>query len=253
MLNKKLEICCYSVEAAIIAEKNGADRIELCDNYLEGGTTPSIGTIQHCVDHLNIPLNIIIRPRGGDFLYTKLEYETILNEIEKLKGLNINGIVIGFLQQNGEIDIERTKEVVDLVSPLEVTFHRAFDMCKDPIKALEQLIDIGVKRILTSGAQKTAIEGIILLKTLVHQANERISIMPGCGVNESNLNELMTKTRAFEFHSSAKTFQASEMAYFNPNISMGGNNSFNEYQKITVDSMKIITMVNILKGQQHIN
>ncbi len=246
-MKRKLEICCYSVESAIAAEKSGADRIELCDNYSEGGTTPSYATIEYSVKKLKIPVNVIIRPRGGDFLYSDVEYETIKQDVLAIKNLNVNGIVIGFLTARGEIDIEKTQEIVDLAKPMEVTFHRAFDMCKDPLKALEQLKKIGITRILTSGAKNTASEGIVLLTEIVSKAENEIIIMPGSGVNKSNLSELIQKTKAMEFHSSAKTFENSKMNYFNKDISMGGVESVNEYSKIAVDTEKVIAMIKILK------
>lgn len=245
-MKRKLEICCYSVESAINAERSGADRIELCDNYLEGGTTPSYATIKYSVEKLNIPVNVIVRPRGGDFLYSDIEYEIIKQDVLAAKKLNANGIVIGFLTSSGEIDIEKTKEIVELAKPLEITFHRAFDMCKDPLKAIDQLKKIGITRILTSGAKNTVIEGINLLAKLVKKAGNEIIIMPGSGVNETNLSELIQKTKAIEYHSSAKTFDNSKMNYFNQDISMGGIDTVNEFSKITVDPEKIKKMIEIL-------
>ncbi|WP_103072556.1 copper homeostasis protein CutC [Aquimarina sediminis] len=245
-MKKKLEICCYSTESAIHAEKYGADRVELCDNYLEGGTTPSYATIQHSIEKLMIPVNVIVRPRGGDFLYTKTEYEIIKKDVLEIKKLNANGIVIGFLKANGEVDIQRTKTIVDIAKPMEVTFHRAIDMCKNPLSALKQLKEIGVTRVLTSGAKKTALEGTDLISELVQQADGKIIIMPGSGVTEKNLKELIQKTKATEFHSSAKTFEKSKMKYYNTNINMGGNNTTNEFKKIIVDTESIKKMVAIL-------
>ena len=245
-MKRKLEICCYSVESAINAERSGADRIELCDNYLEGGTTPSYATIKYSVEKLNIPVNVIVRPRGGDFLYSDIEYEIIKQDVLAAKKLNANGIVIGFLTSSGEIDIEKTKEIVELAKPLEITFHRAFDMCKDPLKAIDQLKKIGITRILTSGAKNTVIEGINLLAKLVKKAGNEIIIMPGSGVNEANLSKLIQKTKAIEYHSSAKTFDNSKMNYFNQDISMGGIDTVNEFSKITVDPKKIKKMIEIL-------
>ncbi|MBE9468266.1 MAG: copper homeostasis protein CutC [Bacteroidetes bacterium] len=247
-MKKKLEICCYSIDSAIKAEKAGADRIELCDNYSEGGTTPSYAAIEYSVNKLNIPVNIIVRPRGGDFLYSSAEYELIKNDVLKIKELEANGVVIGFLKKNGEIDIERTKEIVNLAKPMQVTFHRAFDMCKNQHKALQQLIDVGVDRILTSGAENTALKGIDLLKELVEKADNRIVVMPGCGVDEKNLKKLVLKTKAGEFHSSAKEFEKSKMGYFNKNISMGGNDNVDEFQKVSVNANKIKLMLKILKN-----
>lgn len=245
---KILEICCYSVESAIEAQNKGANRIELCDNYSEGGTTPSYGSIQLAVNKLNIPINVIIRPRGGDFLYSDVEYETIKLDIAILKKMKINGIVIGFIKSNGDIDTERTREIVELAKPLEVTFHRAFDMCRNHFFALEQLTEIGVKRILTSGAKDRAIDGVDLITKLIKKADNKIIIMPGSGINANNLMEIMDKTKANEFHSSAKTFEESKMKFFNNNnISMGGVKSIDEFKKVKVDPLSIEQMIRILQ------
>ena len=240
-MNKKLEICCYTVESVIIAEKAGADRIELCENYSEGGTTPSFGNIKIAIDKLNIPVNIIIRPRGGDFLYSDTEFEIIKQDVKTVKQLGANGVVIGFLNSDGGIDIEKTKEIIELAKPMEVTFHRAFDRCKNPFVALEQLIDLEIDRILTSGQKQTAQEGANIISQLVKQAGNDIIIMPGSGVNEINISELIEKTNAIEFHSSAKIFIPSKMEYSEKIVSMGSNN-IEENSIISVNSDMIKNM-----------
>jgi len=244
-MKQKIEVCCFSVESAIIAEKTGADRIELCDNYYEGGTTPSYASIKLAIKELNIPVNIIVRPRGGDFLYSDIEYKLIKEDVLIAKKLNANGIVIGFLNTDGSIDIERTKEIIEIAKPMEVTFHRAFDRCKNPLDALEQLIELGVDRILTSGQKKTAIEGIDLLSELVKKANNRIIIMPGSGINDKNISKLITKTKAIEYHSSAKMFKLSKMDYINSSFY---NDSEIKYanKTIFVDEDKLKKMINQL-------
>lgn len=249
MSKRKLEICCYSVESAFCAEKYGADRIELCDNYPEGGTTPSHGAVRHSLEKLEIPLNVMVRPRGGDFLYSRHEYETMKKDVSTIKELQANGIVVGFLKSNGEVDLEKTKEMVELADPMEVTFHRAFDMCRDPLSALEQLKETGITRILTSGARQTVTEGVGLLSKLVEKAGDKISIMPGCGVNSTTLGSLMEKTGAKEFHSAAQTFENSRMEYFNRNVSMGGVESVDEYRMVSVDGDEIKAMVRLLHGE----
>jgi len=246
--DRKLEICCYSLESALLAGKSGAHRIELCDNYPEGGTTPSYGTIEMAVQKLSIPVNVIVRPRGGDFLYSDLEYESIKKDIAAIKAMKANGIVVGFLRANGDIDLERITEIVNIAKPLEVTFHRAFDMCRNPLEALEQLKRAGVSRILTSGAKMKAVDGIDLISELVKRAEDEIIIMPGSGINEDNLSELLKRTGAFEFHSSAKKFISSRMAYFNESISMGGDASVNEYSVVSVDAAAIKKMKGILNN-----
>ncbi|MBI9073515.1 MAG: copper homeostasis protein CutC [Melioribacteraceae bacterium] len=252
-MTKKLEICCYTVESAIEAEKAGADRIELCDNYSEGGTTPSYGAIKYCTEKLSIPVNVIVRPRGGDFLYSHEEFKIIKHDVELIKELGANGVVIGFLQSDGEIDLDSTREIVELAYPVEVTFHRAFDMCKDPLAALEQLKDLGIKRILTSGAKNRALDGADLLSKLVRKAEDKIIIMPGSGVNENNLSGLIEKTGAKEFHSSAKTFKSSQMEYFNNDIYMGGNSDIDEFKTIFADAGKIKKMAAILSDYKSLS
>ncbi len=246
-MKRKLEICCYSAESALIAEQAGADRIELCDNFTEGGTTPSYATIKYAIDNLRIPVNVIIRPRGGDFLYSDIEFEIMKQEVLEMKRLGVNGIVFGILKANGEIDIERTKEIKELAYPMELTFHRAFDMCKNQLKALEQLIELRINRILTSGAENTAYKGTKLLAELVKAAENKIIIMPGSGINENTIEEILNKTEALEFHSSAKIFVNSDMEYFNPNIKMGKNQNIDEYTKISIDTNQIKKMLKILR------
>ncbi len=240
-MNRKLEICCYSVESAILAEQAGADRIELCENFSEGGTTPSYATIKIAVKKLQIPVSVIIRPRGGDFLYSDIEYELVKEDVKISKELGVNSIVVGFLISDGSIDIQKTKEIVDLARPMEVTFHRAFDRCKDPFEALEQLIEIGVKRILTSGQRNKATEGIRLLQQLVEKAQDRIIIIPGSGVNDKNISNLISETKVVEYHSSAKTLMPSRMGFQQKNIHMGSKEG-NENLIISVDTDMIKEM-----------
>lgn len=243
-----LEICCYTVESALLAEQSGADRIELCDNYPEGGTTPSYGAIELALEQLTIPANVMVRPRGGDFLYSEAEYEIMKKDVAAIKELGANGVVVGFLRADGEVDLERTREIAELARPMEVTFHRAFDMCRDPLEELVQLKDTGVKRILTSGARAGVMDGIGLLAELAEKAGEDLIIMPGCGVNSGTLGELMERTKASEYHSAAQAFEESGMEYRNPYVSMGGVDGVDEYKVVTVDGDEIRAMVGILGG-----
>ncbi|TRX66244.1 copper homeostasis protein CutC [Carboxylicivirga sp. M1479] len=242
-----LEICCYSFESAKLAQEAGAHRIELCDNYLEGGTTPSHATIKHAVDQLQIPVNVIIRPRGGDFLYSQHEFEVMKQDVINAQKLGVNGVVFGMLKPDGEIDVERTKELMALAPSLDFTFHRAFDMCRNHLQALEKLKQCGVNRVLTSGGMNTAYEGIDLLADLVTAANKQIVVMPGSGINASNIATIRQQTGASEFHASAKTFVSSAMQYFNPAISMGKDGNVDEYQRISVEVEQITKMINILR------
>ena len=246
MTDRKLEICCYTAESAILAEAAGAHRIELCDNYAEGGTTPSFATIQKVIENLEAPVNVIVRPRGGDFLYSKLEYEIIKEDIRKIKTLGANGVVVGLLTADGEIDLGRTEAIMELVGNMEVTFHRAFDMCKDQYKALDQLIELGVTRILTSGRMNSALEGADLIGKLVQKAQNNIIIMPGGGVNEKNISELIHTTNALEYHSSAKTLVQGKMDFQNELVSMSGNANSKEFNHISVEQEQVKSMLKIL-------
>jgi len=224
-----LEICAGSVTSCIAAENGGASRIELCDNLLEGGTTPSYGTIALAREKVKIDLYPIIRPRGGDFLYSDIEFETMKRDVALCKQLGCNGVVIGILTAEGKVDKARCKELVDLAWPMGVTFHRAFDMTDNPFEALEDIISIGCERILTSGCRNTAMEGAELLKELVIRADDRIAIMAGSGVRSTNIATLVKTTGVTEFHTSAKAYNDSKMVYRNPNVSMGGIPGVPEY------------------------
>ncbi|CAL1516911.1 copper homeostasis protein CutC [Chitinophaga sp. MM2321] len=224
-----LEICAASVASCIAAEAGGANRIELCDNLLEGGTTPSYATIAVAREKVKIDLYPIIRPRGGDFLYSDLEFDIMKKDVEICKQLGCNGVVIGILTADGRVDKHRCKELVTLAWPMGVTFHRAFDMTDNPFEALEDIIDIGCERILTSGAHNTAVEGASLLKDLVGRADNRIIIMAGAGVRAANIATLVKTTGVQEFHTSAKAYEESHMVYRNPNVSMGGIPGVPEY------------------------
>jgi copper homeostasis protein len=214
MAKINLEIAVFSVEAALAAIEVGADRIEFCENPHEGGTTPSFGSLSTLITLTSKPVFPIIRPRGGDFLYTKNEFNAMRSDVLMARKLDYPGIVLGLLNADGSIDTERTKRLVDLASPMEVTFHRAFDRCKDPFKALEDIIATGCKRILTSGQVPNAVDATPLLKKLVEQAGDRIIIMPGSGVRSNNIIEIIQATGAKEIHSSARKMQSSQMHYF---------------------------------------
>ncbi|HEU4555515.1 MAG TPA: copper homeostasis protein CutC [Chitinophaga sp.] len=228
-MNITLEICAGAVGSCIAAQEGGAQRIELCDNLLEGGTTPSYATIAVAREKVQIALYPIIRPRGGDFLYDALEFEVMQRDIAACRQLGCDGVVIGILTPAGRVDKERCKKLVDLAWPMGVTFHRAFDMTADPLQALEDIIDIGCERILTSGQRNTAVEGAPLLKTLVQASQGRIAIMVGSGVRSHNIAALVKETGATEYHTTAKAYVESGMQYRNPNVSMGGIPGVPEY------------------------
>ncbi len=208
-----LEIAVFNFSSALIAAHSGADRIELCENAAEGGTTPSYGTLKLVREKISIPVFPIIRPRGGDFLFNDDEFEVMVRDIKLCKELGFEGLVTGMLNADGTIDTERTKRLVELAYPMEVSFHRAFDRAVNPLQALEDVINCGCQRILTSGQVPNAFDGKELIKQLVEQAGDRIIIMPGSGVRSSNITELAQFTGAVELHSSARKQQASAMQY----------------------------------------
>ena len=232
-MNYKLEVIAFSLESCLLIEKAGAHRIELCDNPGEGGTTPSYGFIKKARALTNIDLYPMIRPRGGDFLYSIDEFETMKEDIISCKQLGCDGVVIGLLNADGTIDRERTSILVDMAYPMGVTFHRAFDRTRDAFEALETLIDVGCERVLTSGLMPNVNGGKELLKQLVATADERIIIMPGSGVRHNNLAELAQFTGAVEFHTSARTTVATNMQYINEQMNEA-------LTSVTVDSNEVI-------------
>jgi len=210
-----LEICCYNFRSCVIAAAAGAHRIELCADAAEGGTTPGFGTIKRVKEKIGIDVYPIIRPRGGDFFYDDDEFTMMKTEVLLCKELGCEGVVIGMLKQDGSIDKDRCKQLVSLAYPMGVTFHRAFDRAVNPFEALEDIIQTGCERILTSGHKPTALEGVQLLDELIRQANDRIVIMPGSGIRAANIIEVAKKTGAIEFHSSASIKVNSSMLFIN--------------------------------------
>lgn len=231
--NYKLEVCANSVSSCLAAQEGGAYRVELCAGIPEGGTTPSYGEIAAARELLNIRLNVIIRPRGGDFLYSDLEQHVMKKDIEIAHTLRVDGIVIGCLTPGGEVDMPRNRELIEAAGEMSVTFHRAFDMCRDPFDSLERIIELGCDRILTSGQEPKAEQGVPLLKKLVEQANGRIIIMPGSGINHQNITTIAKKSGAKEFHLSAREPVESGMTYRNPRVKMVGTALvINEYEQM---------------------
>lgn len=199
-----LEICAGTLRSALAAQEGGADRVELCDNLAEGGTTPSYGMIKTCKSLLNIPVFPIIRPRGGDFVYSDEEFKVMKEDVISCNGLGCEGIVLGILKADGEIDTERCSELISLAGKMQITFHRAFDHCCDLEKGLEDVISLDCHRLLTSGGAMYVEDALSQLKCLMVQAGSRISIMPGSGITEENLLKIANETGAHEFHSTAK-------------------------------------------------
>ena len=222
-MNIQLEICAGSLTSAINARLGGAHRIELCDNLSEGGTTPSPGVIRQCVDLLEIPVFVLIRPRAGDFLYTPEEFEAMKEDIAFCKEHGVKGVVLGILCDDSTVDKERTGALVRLARPMQVTFHRAFDMAIDPFQAMEGIISLGIDRILTSGQAATAWDGVPVIKRLIRKATGRIIILPGGGVAENNVIDLIHQTGAKEIHASLRSPVKSGMKIVNNIFSMGRN------------------------------
>lgn len=220
----KIEICAYSIDSCLVAERTGADRVELCDNQQEGGTTPSYATIVYAKEHLNIDTMVMIRPRGGDFLYNDIEFSLMKEDILLCKKIGVKGVVFGLLNSDGRIDKERTKTLIDIAKPLDVCFHRAIDVSKDYYQSVRDIISCGAKRILTSGAANKAIEGIENIKKIQQDFGSQIEIMIGSGVNSSNIKILKEYTNVNNFHLSAKTKIDSNMKFRHTVVSMGGNN-----------------------------
>lgn len=218
-----LEVCAFNIQSCLIAEKVGAFRVELCDNPVEGGTTPSHGAIIRTRERISIQLYPIIRPRAGNYFYDDDEFEIIRKDIALCKQSGCDGISVGIQKQNGEIDNDRLKRIVEWAYPLGVTCNRVFDAAPDPFKALEDIIGCGCERVLTSGQKSAAPDGAATLAELVKQADERITIMPGAGVRSSNIERLVHETGATEFHTSARKAIQNDVAHQNPDILDIGN------------------------------
>ncbi len=242
-MSYKLEVIAFDIESCVIAETSGAHRIELCSGPGEGGTTASAGFIKKARNKTSIELYPIIRPRGGDFLYTDDEFEIMKTDIRQCKSLGCDGIVTGLLLEDGKIDMTRTSQLVQIAYPMGVTFHRAFDRCADPMEGLEAVIQTGCERILTSGQMPQAADGIPLIATLISQATHRIIIMPGSGIRPDNIASIAEQTRATEFHSSARKLNDSKMTFNNRQMQ-------ENLQNISIDDAAIKAMINALSGNQ---
>jgi len=247
-MNKNLiEICVNSIQSAIAAQQGGAARIELCDNLYEGGTTPSYAMIKMAVDRLDLGVHVMIRPRGSDFCYDDLEFELMQEDIQVCKDLGANGVVFGLLHNNGQVDVERTRQLVALSRPLSVTFHRAFDVTPNPNAALEDVIRAGADRLLTAGQQNKAPLGVKLIGELVEQAGSRIIIMPGSGLKKDNIKQFRDQTGACEFHLSASAPVDSSMTYRKQGVYMGGLPQIPEYamNRTSAETVRdIVSLVN---------
>jgi copper homeostasis protein len=245
-----LEICADSVESAVAAERGGAHRIELCSNLLEGGATPSAGLISTVRLKLDIDIYVMIRPRGGDFCYTDEEFETMKKDVLMARQLGANGIVFGILQEDGDIDIARTRCLIEMAHPLKTTFHRAFDMSRDLSNSLKDVITAGADRLLTSGGEQKVTDGIRTIAKLVQNADQRISIMVGGGITQSNVRHIIEATGVHEIHASVRVPVPSPMRFRNERISMGLAKG-REYQRVIVLQEEVRRLVESANDGAH--
>ena len=233
-----LEICVDSVESAINAERGKATRLELCSNLIIGGTTPTKSLFEEVKKNVNIPINVLIRPRFGDFLYSDYEVNIIKNEIKMFKKLGVDGIVVGILTKNGEIDLDNMKKFIEGAQDIPITFHRAFDVCREPLKAFYQLQELGIQNILTSGQSQDCLRGKKLLKELVKistkNSKNKTEILVGAGLNIENIDEIVNFTGATNFHFSGKRIKQSSMEYRKENVNMGLK-EFSEFEILETD------------------
>lgn len=238
-MNKKIEICVDSVESCINAEKGGADRLELCGNMFEGGTSASFGVLQLAREMVSKPIYAMVRPRGGDFCYNDIEFEIMKREIKLMKELKIDGIVFGILTKEGKVDKERCSKLLDLWGTNKATFHRAIDVSSNLNEACEDIISLGFERILTSGGEANVMSGIIKLKELVEKYNDKIIIMPGSGINERNIEYINDTIKANEYHMTANKTVESVMQYRNENVFMGASLRPPEFSVKYTDENKV--------------
>ena len=199
-----IEICASTIQSAVNAKAGGATRIEICDNLEGGGTTPSYATIEYCVKELGLETNVLVRPRAGDFAYSEEEFAVICKDVEMCKQLGANSAVVGFLKKNGELDAERLEMVVKIASPMKVVCHRAFDACANKEVAIEQIINAGCSKVLTSGGAPTSAEGIDSLAKIVKQVDGRIGVIAASGVNSENVTKIIRESGVQEVHSPCK-------------------------------------------------
>lgn len=238
-----IEICVEGIDGLLAAQAAGADRVELCASLIEGGITPSFGTVRAALELATIPFHVIVRPRGGDFLYSEAEYRSMLADVRALAELSVAGVVIGCLNADGTIDEQRMSELAQAAGSLNVTCHRAFDMTRDPTEALEALIRCKVGRVLTSGQRDTALEGADLLADLVRQAGDRIIILGCGGLDPENIGKVRRRTGLSEMHFAALKDVPSAMRYRNPKVGMGGTDLDREYRNTVTDEAVVAATI----------
>eukprot|EP01116_Phalansterium_solitarium_P016765 TRINITY_DN3968_c1_g3_i1.p2 TRINITY_DN3968_c1_g3~~TRINITY_DN3968_c1_g3_i1.p2 ORF type:complete len:246 (+),score=89.97 TRINITY_DN3968_c1_g3_i1:934-1671(+) len=242
----KLEVCVDSVESALAAEQGGAIRVELCADLFEGGLTPSAGMIAMVRKALAIKLHVLVRPRAGDFLYSDLEFEVMRHDVQTCKSLGADGVVLGLLNADGTVDTRRTAQLVQEARPMSVTFHRAFDMVQQPLRALDDIIALGIERLLTSGLESSCLEGLELLTELVKAAGDRIVVMPGGGITQRNVRKIVSTCKAAEVHVSGRVSRDSRMQQRTSHVFMGGALRPPEYSLSVVEAPNIASFINAL-------
>ena len=243
----RVEIAVHTIQSALAAQNGGADRVELLNNPLEGGVTPSAGVIEAVRDKLTIDLHVIIRPRGGDFYYDEIEFEAMQKDIAIAKRLKANGVVFGLVNPDGTVDVERTRRLTEISKPMSVTFHRAFDLCHSLPHALETLISIGIDRILTSGGEATALQGSDVIADLARQAGNRIVVMAGGGVSPESAREIVKRTGVREIHAGLRSTVQSPMHFRNYKTSLGPT-GYGAYERIVVKEDRVRHLVRELEG-----
>jgi copper homeostasis protein len=243
-----IEICVEGIDGLVAAQENGADRVELCASLVEGGITPSLGTVRLALEVATVPFHVIVRPRGGDFLYSNAEYRSMLADVDALRDLGVAGVVVGCLNADGTIDEAHMTALVERAGPLNVTCHRAFDMTRDPFEALEALIRCKVGRVLTSGQRDTAVDGAELLAKLVQQAGQRIIVM-GCGaLYAMNIADIRQRTGLSEMHFASLKDVPSGMLYRNPHVGMGGTDLDREYRNTITDGAAVAATIRVARS-----
>lgn len=245
-----VEICLSGIDSAMAAQAGGAQRVELCENLMEGGTTPSQGMLALVSEKLDIGIMAMVRPRGGDFLYTDLEFAVMEQDVKLMHQHGVQGVVFGMLLANGRIDKERTRRLLELARPMEVTFHRAFDMARDPYEALDDLLELGVDRLLTSGQELTAMRGLGLIRELQARAGNALTLMPAVEVTAENARHIVETTNVREIHigSNVERPLPSRMAYQNPRVSMGDDTELPEYAMPYTAADLVQEVVSAVKG-----
>lgn len=245
------EICVDSVEGVVAAAAAGATRVELCSALLEGGLTPSYGMTSRAKAVAGpVGVHVMIRPRGGDFLYSDDEFAAMKEDIIALKQLDVDGFVFGMLEPEGNIDVKRTAELIALCRPSSVTFHRAFDMAQDPLVSLDDLIDLGVDRLLTSGQAPGVLEGAPLIRQLMERGADRIVIMPGGDISARNVARIVHETGAQEIHFAALELESGPMRYRNPDVFMGGTLRPPEYDRVVTKESNILRVLNAVSTRK---